>query len=243
MIFRLDNLKSLSVCFLLLLPVPLAGQEASKSPKAKEVLPSLNELNQPILKALATPVSFDYDETPVVNIMDELGNKFGIDFVLDQTARDDSLTEDDTLTIALRRAIRLDACLKLMLAEKNATITVQDGVVRIISMDVADSPESFMTRVLDCRTLLKRLTDIRMKEFAGDSQPPVRWEQKMIAGESLIDTVKSTCAVDAWDDTNGDGSIENVHGLLVISQTYYHILQIEELLNELESKLSQANEE
>ena len=247
MIFRLDNLKSLSVCFLLLLPVSLAGQEpaseAASSPKAKEVLPTLDEINQPVLKALAAPASFDYDELPVADIQQNLGDQFGIDFLLDQTARDDSLSEDVPMTFTNRRALRLDTCLKLMLAQHNATITVQDGVVKIISKDVADSPEFFMTRVLDFRTLLEKLTDIRMKEFAGDSPPPVRWEQKMIAGESLIETVKSTCAVDDWDDTNGDGTINNVHGLIVISHTYYDILQIEDLLNELDSKLSQPDEE
>lgn len=237
------NIKSLSVCLLLLFSAPLAAQEESAPQKTQKTTPKIDEINLPILEALATPVLLEYDEATFLDVKVDLEQKFKIDILLDQTAKDDSLTEEDSLTFSNLRKLRLDTCLKLMLAEQNATITVQDGVLRVISLDVADVPEYFLIQVFDCRSLIDKLTENRMNEFVEDSDPPVRWEQKMIATESLIDTIKGTCVVDEWYDTNGEGTITAIEGLIVLSQTYYATQQVEKLLNQIESSLVPPNDE
>jgi hypothetical protein len=89
--------------------------------------------------------------------MQQLQADFGINVVLDQTARDDSLTEDEPITFKVS-GISLENALKLMLKNHNATYVVRDDVLLIISLDVASDPEYFRRQVFDCRSLLRLIS-------------------------------------------------------------------------------------
>jgi hypothetical protein len=103
-----------------------------------------NENDEKILRALNEPFDAEYDETPFIEVMDELRDNYKINVVLDQSAKDDSLTEDDPITFKVT-GIRLKNALRLMLKEKNATFIVRDETLQIISLDVASDPEYFVT--------------------------------------------------------------------------------------------------
>ncbi len=99
---------------------------------------------------------FNFDDIPFQEVVGFLQDKHSLTIVLDQSARDDSLTMDEPLSFSIRD-VPLKTALRLMLVEKNATYTVQDGVMRIISLDVAEDPEFFRRRIFDCRNLLAQI--------------------------------------------------------------------------------------
>ncbi len=112
---------------------------------------SANE--EKILEALEEPANLAYDETPWSEVEDELERQYKINIVLDQSAKDDSLTEDEPITINLT-GIRLKNALRLMLKEKNATFIVRNEVLLIISLDDADDTKYFVTNVYNVGDLV-----------------------------------------------------------------------------------------
>ena len=111
-----------------------------------------------VQKTLRQPIEMEYDEVPFMDIMRELQREFGINVMLDQSAKDDSLTEDELVTFHLKNT-NLATALRLMLHEKNATYLIDRGVLRFISLDVASDPEYFQRRIIDCRTLLASIKE------------------------------------------------------------------------------------
>lgn len=86
-----------------------------------------------------------------------------MNLILDQTASDDSLTVDELITIRVKN-VSLSTALRLMLASKNATYIITDGILRIISLDSASDPLFFSRKIFDCRNLLQKIaaTDARV---------------------------------------------------------------------------------
>ena len=117
-----------------------------------------------IIEILDSSVDFEFDETPFIDVMDELRDKYSINVVLDETARQDSLTEEEEVTIALS-GIKMRSALRLMLAEKNSTFVVHDEVLLIISKDVADSPEFLSRKIINCSELLRKIKQAESKRI------------------------------------------------------------------------------
>ena len=103
---------------------------------------------------LKQPVDFQYDETPFIEIMDELQNKFAINIRLDQSAREDFLTEDEPVTF-YGKGQSFEAAFKSLLREKNAGLIVKNDALQIISLDTAQSPEFFETYTYDVSLIVE----------------------------------------------------------------------------------------
>ena len=129
-----------------------APQEAASSPR-RAIKKTQDEL---IRDALETEVNLDYDETPFIEIMDELKAVYGINVMLDQSASDDSLSEDDLITFKARK-IKMKSALRLLLDQFNATYLVRDEVLLIISKDVAKNPEFFTRKIINCKTIIGKI--------------------------------------------------------------------------------------
>ena len=112
-----------------------------------------NENDEKILNALEEPATLQYDETPWSEVEEALERKYRINIVLDQSARDDSLTEDEPITANLQ-GISLKNALRLMLKEKNATFIVRNEVLLIISLDDAEDTKYFVTNVFNVGDLV-----------------------------------------------------------------------------------------
>lgn len=108
--------------------------------------------------------------------------KIGLPVELDQSARDDSLSEDDLVGIQLQNIPLIDL-LDNTLEEYNAVLAITGNRIRIVSRDVIDNPEFFMQVTYDVSRL--QFGD----EYTADS------------------TIKSLIVPDNWDDTNGDGAL------------------------------------
>ena len=249
-------------------------------------------------RILQSPFSGDYDEVEFIDVMDELRENYGINVLLDQSAEDDSLTEDESITFRIKNT-KLSTALRLMLRRKNATYVNQEGILRIISLDVASDPEFFRRQIFDCRALLEKIaaTDqtvgtvvdlnsqlrnlkanrhlsgrgseggglfqmsdllggdgggmqpnpISVQQALGGGNPPpaqpqaahqrLPQKQEVKAQDVLQDLIKNTIDPDGWEETNGDGSLMVVSGLLVVTQTEKTLDEIESLIEELEKRI------
>ncbi len=116
-------------------------------------------------RALKRVVDLEYDQTPWSEVEEDLELRLGVNFLLSISAMDDSLTEDEPVTINLA-GIPLSKALTLMLATKNATYVIDDGVVIIISLDDAEDVKWFRLKMYDCRDLVAVLPK-RRENFGG----------------------------------------------------------------------------
>ena len=101
-------------------------------------------------------VSLSYDQVPYAEIEMQLEEKTGLNFLLSQSAKDDSLTEDEPITFKLAN-MPLGKAFGLMLVEKNATYIIDSGVVIVISLDDAEDTRWMRLKMYDCEELVKAL--------------------------------------------------------------------------------------
>ena len=116
-----------------------------------------------IEKLMETAVSWDYEEVPFVEVVDSIREEFGVNVILDRSAEDDSLNLDSVVSVKLKNA-RLATALQTLLDGNNATYVIYDGMLRIISQDVASDRTFFRRKIFDCRQLLQKIrnTDSRI---------------------------------------------------------------------------------
>ena len=153
----------------------LAGKTTVSSPttSSDSQNPGMSEMgwrNEKIRKALNEPVSFFYDEMPWCEIEAELEERYGFNIQLDQSARDDSLTQNEPLTSDLK-GIALKNALRIALKEKNATFLIRNGVLLIISLDDAEDARFFEHSFINVRPLLAQINEL---EKARIGQPRIR---------------------------------------------------------------------
>jgi len=162
--------------------------DAPTSPTSATVIP--DETAAPVLNQLVGEMTCE-------QMLQRL-REIGLPVVLDQSARDDSLTEDDLIRFTTVN-MPLYESLETVLAEHNATLAMLGSQLKIVSRDVAYSPEFFTVISYDVT-------------HWGNGY----WE--------LEDLLKGAVAPDDWDDTNGDGtlSFSRVGGrtLMTIGQSY-----------------------
>jgi len=131
------------------------------------------ELNKITNDILEKTVSFKYDATPFEEVMNELQENFSFNIYLDSSARDDLLTEDEPVTFKIT-SIRLRKALNLMLREKNATFVVEEGILVIISKDVASDLEYFERKIIDARLLFKQIQLAEKAQKRQGQQPRIQ---------------------------------------------------------------------
>lgn len=128
----------------------VAPQEIGEGPSAA------SQLDAQMEQKLKRPVTLMYNEIPWSEVESDLENQFGINIVLDQSALDDTLSDDEPITFDLKN-IPLEHGLIMMLKPKNATFIVDHGVMVVISRDDAADPEFLQTKMYDCRELLAKM--------------------------------------------------------------------------------------
>ena len=132
-----------------------------------------------VRQKLYTPCNFDLDETSFVDVKEQLENDLGVNIVLTSSASDDALTEDETFTSDLSGITHASA-LRILLAAKNATYCVQDGVLKIISLDEASDQQWCVRRMTD---VSETLALIRVAERDRIGKPK---SGKPKSGETIV---------------------------------------------------------
>ncbi len=135
----------------------------------------LNDRTEKIMQQMVDRIIFD--DTPFSDVIRELEARYGVSMLLDRSATEDSLDEDTTVSVDLA-GVSLERGLSELLYPHNATFIVSDGIVKVISKDVAEDTYFFERRVFDCAALAgklpKRLKDRILRENmdAGESVSP-----------------------------------------------------------------------
>ena len=139
--------------------------------------------------------------------------RLGLPIVLDQSAIDDSVDRRQLLRFPLPHE-PLGARLRHSLKQHNATLTIKDGLIRIISRDDAETdPQYLITLVYDVTTL-------------GGSP------------RKLIETIEFSVESESWFVAgSGLGTVQAIRvgkrNLLVVTQTYDIHRQLHQLLSDL----------
>ena len=180
-------------------------------------------------QALKQRVSLKYGETPFSEVKKKLESLTGLNFLLNQSATDDSLTLDEKISFELAD-VPLNKALRLLLETNNATYVIDDGIVIIISLDDAEDAKWLRLKMYDCSDLTKVLL--------AKNQPDPSSEQP------LLDMVQSLIAPDSWLETGqGLGSIYLVKGTLVVTQTEEIHQQVEKFLEDLKASVAPKGDE
>ncbi len=138
----------------MLFPDPLVwARKVADREKYSDIRLAGNDIDEEILTKLDQPASFSHNETPFEDVMAQIRDEYGINVVLDSSAREDELDLDTDITFEVGQ-IRLKNALRLMLKDYNATFIVRDEVLRIISIEVASDPENFVTNVYNVGDLV-----------------------------------------------------------------------------------------
>ena len=223
---------------------PVATKPNPKTSKLIKKAITAAGLESQIREALKSECSFEFDETPFAEIMATIRESHKFNLLLHISAMDDSLNQDTPITFRAKK-LPLSSALKLMLEQYNATFVIRDGVMQIISLDVASDPEFFSREIIDCRGLIGLIAQQHASKLgqmaAGKKPTEVTGTPLHIAERTLEGLVMMTVDPEGWSNTNGDGTLQIVAGCMVISQNQQTIAEIHELIDELTEKLSAEN--
>lgn len=150
---RLSLLHKLAVLILILLILPIsiravrAADERDKSvPEEKLALEPVNNppadsvtasrphsgIELEIERQLQTPVKLQFIESPLEEVMAQLGNSVGIDIHIDREALGaEGITVDEPVTITLKNNVSLRSALNLILKPFHLSFVVEDEVLKI----------------------------------------------------------------------------------------------------------------
>ena len=98
------------------------------------------EAERRILKALQEPVEFDFNETPLNDVVSYFKDKHNLQIFVDTKTLNDAGIDPSTLPITIRlNGISLRSALKLTLSTQGLTWLVGDEVMTITTQEKADS--------------------------------------------------------------------------------------------------------
>lgn len=190
---------------------------------------STSQRNERTKKILTEKATLDYNEVPFGQVMKEITDKYAINVLLDQSARDDLLTADQPIIFGVKD-LELGIALRMLLREHNATFIVREGIVMVISLDVARDADYFERRIVDVRRLLERIdgNDPHSESWSEDSEL------------SLTHLITKAVAPSYWEENGGEGTLGIVGGLLVVYNTEAVNDQVETLIHDLEYRMQRS---
>lgn len=201
---------------------PLAdGQESKEATLLNELLIGNDYAarDRATVKTLRTSFSADYDQIEFSTIEKEIEQRYHINIMLDQSASDDLLESDSRISFELKD-VSLQHGLRLMLAQHNATFFVDNGVVRIISLDDSLERKYLATRVYYVKPLLEKIVK-SSPSGATDIQS---------AETKLIKMMNERIEFE-FSETS---SISLISGLLIVTSSQEFLESTELLISKLE---------
>lgn len=172
-----------------------------------------------ILKALRNPVAFEFDNTPLSEVIIFLQDKYSLQIIWDSRVLSDAGIDPTAVPITARiNGVSLRSALNLVLGGQGLTWYIADEMLRISTKEQADS--TFETRLYDVR-------DLTTNDRDTNGTPDF---------DSLIKTIVGTVKGN-WQQSGGAATIRafgnNGVRALVVAQTFDGHEQIETMLAEL----------
>ena len=174
-----------------------------------------SENDRKILAALEKPIgrTFDFLETPLRNVIDQLKDEFNIPIVPDMKSLEDAGLDLDATTVNAKiGGVSLRSTLNHILRDLDLTWILVDETLTVTTKDKAG--ERLMVVAYP---LPRAFGDSRAVDF-----------------QTVIDLITSTVAAPSWDSVGGPGAIKPMEqggdALLVVSQTSEVHGEVEKLL-------------
>lgn len=164
-----------------------------------------------IRRELVKSTTFDFVETPLVEVVMFLQDLHQIPVKLDHTALENAGVADDTPVTNTLREVSLHTALRQVLEPLDLTYLVTGEVLMITTRDEADVHP-----------------DVRVYSVDGLAT------EKSI--DDLIKVITSTCSPESWKATGGLGQIEKFQGRLVVRQSGEVQWEISRLLADLRTE-------
>ena len=244
-----------------------SNSKAVQPPKGPPLISRSTKRDAATEKALEQPISLHYEETQFSDVVAELSETSKLNFILHETAIDDSLTEEELVTISLQ-GVSMAKALELLLGPFNAMYTIDEGVVVIISRDVFMDPEFLRLKMFDCKKLVAALpvkeryqqnlgrtdnvedkgkggggvfclsdTEQETSTKAVQSSPPPEAAPVPTKEDTLLMLVKTMVEPDSWHPRHGEGVAKVIDGILIVRQTESALRGIGEMLRDLRGKV------
>jgi len=187
---------------------------AAEKGKVAQPLPGWEET---IRRALDKPISFEFMETSLDEVMAVVEKQAGIPNVLiDVRALDDVGIGADTPITRHLKGISLRSALRLLLRDLDLTYVLRDGALVITTPEEAEG--RLTTEVFQVLDLIRPYSDTPPDEYDYDT---------------LIQLITSVIQPTTWADVGGPGAIDGYRGTLVVSQTQDVLDEIPQLLDTL----------
>ena len=197
-----------------------------------------SQREQRIHMRLEEPIELSFDDSPWSEIEAELERQLDCSIVLTRSASDDALSADEPITCDLRNVSGKTA-IRNMLERRNATMIVDDGVVKIISLDDVEDVRYFSNHFIDVRQLLLTIETrdrqvgqprlVGLAEIAGINTPE----------SLLIDLIQSSCYQDQWRESGqGLATIKIMGGCAVVYSNNQLVDQLRDFLGDLSHHLA-----
>ncbi|MCX7427474.1 MAG: hypothetical protein NTW96_17830 [Planctomycetia bacterium] len=184
---------------------------------------------QAIEKALGSPTTLEFKETPLSEVVDYLKTTHKIEIQIDQRALDDVGIDSATPVTRNIKGVSLRSALDLMLRDLDMTYIIRNEVLLLTTREKTQEREMLLTKVYDVADL------VVFRDEAG---------QRREDYDQLVETITKTIAPQSWDEVGAPGSIAaGTYGsakVLVVSQTDETHRQIAKLLEEIR-KVAQKN--
>ena len=185
--------------------------------------PRAQAAEQQIRSALRQPVSWNFHETPLKRVAEELSRHLGINVRIDENCLKDAALSADMPVTDRAQNVSCETALDAALRSCNLDWFVDEETVVITTRDAANC--RLVTRVYPVRDLIK----VRPTRDRADD------------ADSLINIITSTVAAPTWDQVGGQGGAEYFApaGTLLISQTR----DVHDQIGKLLAVLRQARDE
>lgn len=158
-----------------------------------------------IQAALAKQITFDWKNAALKDVVAQLADECDITIVLTKKIEDAGVTVDQPITRKVVK-ISLRSCLRLVLSDLNLTYLVKDEVIKITTIEDAQSPENMTVRLYPVQDLVERVNSTDNARPAIDFKPLI----------SLVEEIEP----DSWQDIGGPGHVKGFDNAacLLISQ-------------------------
>jgi len=131
---------------------PFAGRTVQPKKKAAIKPSARTQMHDNVRKLISQSVDLVYDAEPFGDIREQIAKDLGINVVIDQNL--EGVLDDDTEVTSNLVDVRLSDALRTLLKKVDATYTIRDGVLLIISIDDELEPDYISTHMIDVREVL-----------------------------------------------------------------------------------------
>jgi hypothetical protein len=179
------------------------------------------EVWQQFRDSLGESTSVAADGLPLDDLIAALGERHGIAMLINVRKLEEAGVAPNTPITMQLANVSLTTVLDRLLDDKELSYAIHDEALVVTTPEDCESPDSMLLAAHPVHDLVEWLEDTRAADY-----------------DSLIDMIEAIIAPESWVDVGGPGSIEELDGWLLISQTYAIHGRVERTLADLRSVLS-----